>query len=72
MSTILRPSEIAVCLLVADGLSNKEIAQELGITVSTVKTHLYSIYQKLGVPSRVGVAVAVVRGRVEGQRYARS
>lgn len=41
--------------LVATGLSNKEISARLGIEASTVKNHLYRIYKKTGVASRVGL-----------------
>lgn len=50
--------ERAVFQLLVRGLSNAEIAQELIITVGTVKRHLNSIYGKLGVNSR---AQAIVR-----------
>jgi LuxR family maltose regulon positive regulatory protein len=41
-----------VLRLVADGLSNAEIAQKLYLTVGTVKVHTRNIYGKLGVNSR--------------------
>ena len=43
------------------GLSNKQIAQRLYISVRTVENHLASIYQKMGVRSRTEVAVLVVQ-----------
>jgi DNA-binding NarL/FixJ family response regulator len=52
----------------ARGLSNKEIADELSLTVPTVKSHLTSLYRKLGVSNRTAAAGwtlgtrAVVRG----------
>src|SRR5690606_10207039 len=46
--------------LIIDGLSNKEIAQQLTVTLATVKWHVYQIYSKLGVRSRVQ---AIVRAR---------
>lgn len=47
----------AILPLLARGLSNKEVARSLGITPETVKSHLKSIYWKLGV-SRRSEAVA--------------
>jgi DNA-binding NarL/FixJ family response regulator len=40
----------------ARGLSNKEIADELSLTVPTVKSHLTSLYRKLGVSNRTEAA----------------
>jgi DNA-binding NarL/FixJ family response regulator len=49
--------------LLADGLGNKQIAARLGISASTVKTHLEVLFDKLDVASRAeAVAVAVRRG----------
>jgi DNA-binding NarL/FixJ family response regulator len=42
-------------VLAADGLSNKEIAETLVVTVKTVEFHLKHAYQKLEVKSRVGL-----------------
>ncbi len=46
-----RESEIS--LLIARGLTNKEIAADLGISPATVRTHIYNLYQKAGARSRV-------------------
>jgi DNA-binding NarL/FixJ family response regulator len=48
----LTPREMEVLRLVSDGLDNRAIGSELGITRSTVKHHLESIYAKLDVNSR--------------------
>lgn len=45
--------EKEVLKLIAEGLSNKEIAEKLGMTVNTVKTHVKNIYGKLQVNKRV-------------------
>ncbi len=52
--------ELQVLRLIANGLSNREIAAQLSFAESTVKTHLKSIYRKLGVNSRTR-AVAQAR-----------
>ena len=39
--------------LIARGLSNKEIAGELNISVATVRTHIYNLFQKVGAQSRI-------------------
>jgi len=51
-STVLSPRERAVALLICGGLSNKDIARELGLSLGTVKIHVHSILQKLGERSR--------------------
>jgi DNA-binding NarL/FixJ family response regulator len=61
----LTPRELATLRLMADGKSNKEIAQGLGISDRTVKTHLGHLFEKLGVTSRTeAVKVATRRGLV--------
>ncbi len=54
-----RQQEALACL--ARGLSDRDIAQELFISVRTVQTHLAHIYAKLGVHSRTEAAVLAVR-----------
>jgi two-component system, NarL family, nitrate/nitrite response regulator NarL len=51
--------EHQVVTLVCEGLSNKEIAAKLGVTEGTVKAHLNSIYEQLGVRSRTELIVAL-------------
>jgi len=48
----LTPTEVRVVELAAEGLSNKQIAQTLVVTVNTVETHLSHAYAKLGIRSR--------------------
>ena len=52
----LTPSERRVAELAAEGLSNKEIARTLVVTVHTVEVHLSHAYAKLGVRSRSQLA----------------
>jgi DNA-binding NarL/FixJ family response regulator len=54
----LTPTEQRVVDLAIEGLSNKEIAQALVVTVNTVETHLVHAYAKLGVHSRSQLARA--------------
>ena len=53
--------ERQVALAVADGASNKEIAERLSITERTVKSRLTACFQKLGCRDRVQLALAVNR-----------
>lgn len=53
----LTPAERQVVFLVADGLSNPDIAQRLLVSRATVKTHLAHVFAKLGVTSRAQLAV---------------
>jgi putative nucleotidyltransferase with HDIG domain len=48
----LTPSEQRVVAELGKGLVYKEIAHELGLSTSTVRTHLYNVYRKLGVADR--------------------
>jgi DNA-binding NarL/FixJ family response regulator len=57
----LSPREHQVALLVARGLSNKEVGHELGITDGTVKLHVRKIFLKLGVRNRYGIWLAASR-----------
>jgi DNA-binding NarL/FixJ family response regulator len=52
----LTPAEQRVVDLAADGLSNKEIAQSLVVSVRTVEVHLKHAYAKLGVRTRAQLA----------------
>lgn len=61
----LTPREMATLRLLADGKSNKEIANALDISERTVKTHLAHLFEKLGVTSRTeAIKVATRRGLV--------
>jgi two-component system nitrate/nitrite response regulator NarL len=59
-NTLLTPRELEIVRMVAAGLRNRQIAEKLSITEGTVKIHLHSIYEKVG-----------VSGRVELSNYAR-
>ena len=53
IATQLTQREYDVLVRIVDGLSNKQIADEMFIAVSTVKTYINQLYRKLGVRSRV-------------------
>jgi LuxR family maltose regulon positive regulatory protein len=49
----LSQQEVRMLRLIVAGMSNADIAQELVVSINTVKTHVKSIYRKLNVSSRV-------------------
>jgi DNA-binding NarL/FixJ family response regulator len=55
----LTPGERRVAELVAAGLSNKQVAEQLYVSVYTVEAHLSRAYAKLGVGSRAQLARAL-------------
>jgi DNA-binding NarL/FixJ family response regulator len=57
---LLTPREEQVVALVADGLSNREIAGELNLSQHTVKKYLFRIFDKLGISSRVELVLYAV------------
>ena len=57
----LSARELEVLRLLARGLENNQIADELGISPRTAKNHVSSVLGKLGVPSRVQAAIFAVR-----------
>ncbi len=60
---LLTPREQQVVALVADGLSNRGVARELGLSEHTVKKYLFRIFDKIGVSTRVELVLyAVTRG----------
>jgi two-component system nitrate/nitrite response regulator NarL len=54
---LLSAREVDVVRCVAEGLSNREIAQRLNLREHTVKNYLFRIFDKLGVSSRVEVVL---------------
>jgi DNA-binding NarL/FixJ family response regulator len=53
----LSDREREVLRLVVEGNSNKEIARQLGVEISTVKSHLHNAFEKIGVQDRTQAAV---------------
>jgi two-component system nitrate/nitrite response regulator NarL len=58
--TRLTPREAEVVHLLADGLSTREISQKLALTEHTIRNYLCAIYDKLGVSTRVELALYAV------------
>jgi DNA-binding NarL/FixJ family response regulator len=57
---ILTEREAAIAGLVAIGLSNKEIANRLGVSLGTVKGHMHAIFAKTGLNSRVRLVIKLL------------
>jgi len=59
----LSEREREVASLVADGKTNREIAERLFLSEKTIETHMSRIFGKLGVSKRTQVAAAIERER---------
>jgi DNA-binding NarL/FixJ family response regulator len=57
----LTPQQVRVLMMLSEGLLNKQIAYELGVSEATVKAHVSAILQKLGVESRTQAVIAASR-----------
>ncbi len=58
---MLTEKETKILTLIVNGKSNPQIGELLNISVHTVKTHIESIYRKLGVHNKVQAAVYAVQ-----------
>jgi DNA-binding NarL/FixJ family response regulator len=63
----LTKREQEVLLLMTKGFSNKQIGQELSLSLDTVKTHVRNIFKKLGVEDRIEAVVKVLRPNLTHQ-----
>jgi DNA-binding NarL/FixJ family response regulator len=52
-AALLTPRENEILDLLAQGFRNKEIAEQLHVSVNTIRTHIYNIYEKLHVQNRI-------------------
>ena len=66
MSTASPPRERDVLALIAEGRTDRQIAEALFISPRTVAMHVSSILTKLGVPNRGGAAAVAHRHRLSG------
>jgi DNA-binding NarL/FixJ family response regulator len=64
----LTPREIEVAALVWEGMTNREIGQTIGTTEQVVKNYLRVIFDKLGVWSRLELALYIANHGGEGWR----
>jgi DNA-binding NarL/FixJ family response regulator len=63
----LTPQQVRVLMMLSEGLLNKQIAYELGVSEATVKAHVSAILQKLGVESRTQAVIAA--GKIEAGQW---
>jgi len=61
----LTPRQREIIALVAEGLSNQEIGERLGISEGTVKQHLQRIFERLGVRNRTALAALIFTNRLK-------
>jgi DNA-binding NarL/FixJ family response regulator len=57
----LTPQQVRVLMMLSEGLLNKQIAYELGVSEATVKAHVSAILQKLGVESRTQAVITAAK-----------
>jgi DNA-binding NarL/FixJ family response regulator len=63
----LTPQQVRVLMMLSEGLLNKQIAYELGVSEATIKAHVSAILQKLGVESRTQAVIAA--GKIAGSQW---
>src|ERR1700741_3969454 len=57
----LTPQQVRVLMMLSEGLLNKQIAYELGVSEATIKAHVSAILQKLGVESRTQAVITAAK-----------
>jgi len=57
----LTPQQVRVLMMLSEGLLNKQIAYELGVSEATIKAHVSAILEKLGVESRTQAVIAAAK-----------
>src|SRR5690242_836558 len=63
----LTPQQFRVLAMIAEGLLNKQIAYDLGVSEATVKAHMTAIMRKLGVGNRTQVALLASQLALDGE-----
>jgi len=63
----LTPQQMRVLMMLSEGLLNKQIAYQLGVSEATIKAHVSAILQKLGVESRTQAVIAAAK--IEGGQW---
>ncbi len=66
----LTPQQVRVLMMLSEGLLNKQIAYQLGVSEATVKAHVSAILQKLGVESRTQAVIAAAK--IEAGQWSQS
>jgi DNA-binding NarL/FixJ family response regulator len=66
----LTPQQVRVLMMLSQGLLNKQIAYELGVSEATIKAHVSAILQKLGVESRT--QAVIMASRIAGGQWGQS
>jgi DNA-binding NarL/FixJ family response regulator len=66
----LTPQQVRVLMMLSEGLLNKQIAYELGVSEATIKAHVSAILQKLGVESRTQAVIAAAK--ISGDQWRQS
>ena len=66
----LTPQQVRVLMMLSEGLLNKQIAYELGVSEATIKAHVSAILQKLGVESRT--QAVIMASRIAGNQWQQS
>ena len=63
----LTPQQVRVLMMLSEGLLNKQIAYELGVSEATIKAHVSAILQQLGVESRT--QAVIVAAKISGSQW---
>jgi DNA-binding NarL/FixJ family response regulator len=65
----LTPHQFRVLMMLCEGLLNKQIAYQLGVSEATIKAHVTAILRKMGVHNRTQAVLAVERLRIDTRAF---